>query len=51
MTLKKWVHDPLILCNVQPFLKGHGDSGWSFLRPQSKRERERVFVLAGSERV
>ena len=26
MTLKKWVHDPLILGNDQPFLKGHGDS-------------------------
>ena len=22
----KWVHDPFILGNDQPFLKGHGDS-------------------------
>ena len=26
MPLKKWVHDPIILGNDQPFLKGHGDS-------------------------
>ena len=26
MTLKQWVHDPLILCVMTPFFKGHGDS-------------------------
>ena len=28
MTLQKWVHDPIILGNDQPFCKGHGDSRW-----------------------
>ena len=26
MTLKKWVDDPIVLGNDQPFLEGHGDS-------------------------
>ena len=26
MTLKKWVHDPLILGNDQPFLKGQKET-------------------------
>ena len=31
LTFKKWVHDPMILGNDQPFCKGHGDSRYGFV--------------------